>query len=115
MENKMEALSDAYNYIDNLKNGIGDLSNAINSGDEKKGVKLIPLISDGIEWLTQVIRLTNDIYKEDVFIGNLNEKLKEIIEALDNEDYILVGDLFIYEISPILDEIKGNIGKLINS
>lgn len=114
MENKSEVLSTAYNYIDNLKNGIEDLSNVINSGDEEKGIKLIPLISDGLDWLIKVINLTEDIHKGEVSIGELNEKLEETIEALDNEDYILVGDLFNYEMLPILDEIKNNIGKLIN-
>ena len=92
-----------------------NLSNAINSGDEKKGVELIPLISDGFDWLIEVINSTKDIHKGEVSIGELNEKLEEIIEALDNEDYILVGDLFNYEMAPILDEIKNKIGKLINN
>jgi len=115
MENKREALITAYNYIDNLKNGIEDLSNAINGGNDEKGIKLIPSISDGLDWLTQVINLTADVHMGDVSINSLNEKLEEIIEALDNEDYILVGDLFNYEIMPILDEIKSNIGKLVIS
>ncbi|WP_459478713.1 hypothetical protein [Clostridium saccharoperbutylacetonicum] len=115
MENKIEVLIEAYNYIDNLKNGIENLSSAINGGNEEKGVGLIPLISDGLEWLTKVIDLTKDVQTEEVSSGDLNEKLKEIIEALDNEDYILVGDLFNYEIIPILDEIKGKIGIIVNN
>lgn len=112
MENKKEVLITAYNYIEDLKNGIENLSNAINGGNDEKGVKLIPLICDGLNWLTQVINLTEDIHSGDVSIVELNEKLEEIIEALENEDYILVGDLFNYEIIPILDEIKNKIGKL---
>ncbi|AQR97016.1 hypothetical protein [Clostridium saccharoperbutylacetonicum] len=114
MENKLEVLKDAYNYIDNLNNGIEELGNAINSGNEEKGVKLIPLICDGIEWITQVVSLTRDMQKEEISIGDLNEKLGETIEALDNEDFILVGDLFSYEIAPILNDIKSKLGELIN-
>lgn len=115
MEDKLEVLRDAYNYIDNLKKGIEDLSERINKGNEEKGLTLIPLISDGLEWVTKVIELTKDVQKEEVSTGDLNEKLKEIIEAIDNEDYILVGDLFNYEIIPILDEIKGKIGIIVNN
>jgi hypothetical protein len=114
MENKLEVLKDAYNYIDNLNSGIEELGNAINSGNEEKGVKLIPLICDGIEWIIQVISLTRNLQKEEISVGDLNEKLEETIEALDNEDFILVGDLFSYEITPILNEIKNKLGKLTN-
>lgn len=114
MENKLEVLKDAYNYIDNLNSGIEELGNSINSGNEEKGVKLIPLICDGIEWVIQVISLTKDMQKEKISIEDLNEKLEETIEALDNEDFILVGDLFSYEIAPILNEIKNKFGELVN-
>lgn len=113
MEEKFEVLRTAIEYIDNLKNGIGTLVQDINQGDYKSGMTIISQIVDGIDWLVQVINLTIDLHKGKVCIGNINEILRQIIEAIDNEDFILVGDLFNYEILPILEEIQINARSII--
>lgn len=114
MENKIEALCTAHDYIDNLENGILSLSDNINGGNEEKGIGLIPLICDGIDWLIQVISLTEDIHNKKISIEELKDNIQEIVEAMNNEDYILVGDLFRYEISPILNNIKDELKKIVN-
>jgi len=110
---EIEALKTSDEYIDNIKNGIEELVNKINSGEENNGIQKIASIVDGLDWVINVIRLTNDLHKGSISIGNMNEKLKETIEALENEDYVLVGDLFNYELLPIVEKIQCSIKKVI--
>lgn len=115
MNEKIEALMTAIDYIDNLKIGIGKLAEDINQGDYKNGITIIPQIIDGIDWLVQVINLTTDLHKGKVSIGDMNENLEQIIEAIENEDFILVGDLFGYEVLPILEEVQINARNIIGN
>ncbi|WP_315121939.1 hypothetical protein [uncultured Clostridium sp.] len=106
MEEKLEALETAKNYINNLKEGIDKIYGYISEGKENMALALIPDAAEGIEWLSQVLVLTKDVHKKDLDINGLNDILNEIVEAIENEDYILVGDLFKYEIYHIMDEIQ---------
>lgn len=115
MDEKFEALKTAVEYIDNLKNGIGDLVVYINQDNYQSGITLVPQIVDGIDWLVQVISLTNDLHKGKVCVGNINENLEQIIEAIENEDYTLIGDLFNYEILPILEDIQINAKRIVEN
>lgn len=51
------------------------------------------------------------LHKGKVCVGNINENLEQIIEAID-EDYTLVGDLFNYEVLPILEDIQINAAEI---
>ena len=106
---KIEVLQTANDYMNNLKDGIVNLANMIQEGKEQEAITIIPQVVDGIEWIVQVIILTKEVQKNEIGVEGLNDQLQEIIEALENEDYILVGDLFNYEILPILENIHERI------
>lgn len=110
---KIEVLQTANDYMNNLKDGIVNLANMIQEGKEQEAITIIPQIVDGIEWVVQVITLTKEVQKNEIGVEALNDQLQEIIEALENEDYILVGDLFNYEILPILEDIHEGIKETI--
>lgn len=109
MEQKLEALETSKNYIDNLKEAIDSIFNYISEGKENNALDLIPNFAEGIEWLSQILVLTKEVHKKDLNIDRLNDILNEVVEAIENEDYILVGDLFKYEIYETLDEMQQNI------
>lgn len=109
MNDKFEALKTADDYLDKLKNGINKVVDLLEEDNEKKACSYIIDIAEGIDWIIQVINLTSDVQKEKIDLSNMNENLNEIVEALENEDYNLLKDLFRYEISPILDRIHKQI------
>ncbi|WP_142414614.1 hypothetical protein [Hathewaya massiliensis] len=109
MEQKLDVLETATNYINNLKEAIDSIFNYISEGKESEAFGLIIDFAEGTEWLSQVLVLTKDMHEKDLNIGRLNDLLKEVVEAIENEDYILVGDLFKYEIYEFLEEIQSNI------
>lgn len=113
MEEQIEALKTADEYIDNLRSGIENMVNKINSGEEINGVSLIPVIADGLDWLINIIKLTKNLHNGVISMENSNDILEQIIESLENEDYVLISDLFSYEFLPILEDIQVNIRKII--
>ncbi|AEB75786.1 hypothetical protein [Clostridium botulinum] len=115
MNEKIEALITANEYLTNLKGGINQLIEAFEVDNYNKGCSLIPLVAEGIEWFTDIVKLTSDVQKKPIKISNINNILEEVVEAIENEDYTLVGDLFKYEILPILDNAHIEISKLIAS
>lgn len=112
-EQQIEALKSADEYLNNLKNGINKAVNLFEKGKEKRGCDYIPLIAKGIDWISKVINLTKDVQKEEITIDDMNEYLEQIVQALENEDYTLVGDIFNYEIQPILDRIHKQVKELL--
>ncbi|MBC2400057.1 hypothetical protein [Clostridium tetanomorphum] len=110
---KLEALKTAKEYINNLKDGANKIYNYISEGEEIKALELIPYFIEGIDWLIKVIFLTKDIQKDEIDIEKFNSTFTEVTDALKEQDYILVGDLFQHEIVPRLDDIQNSISKVI--
>lgn len=108
-EQKFETLKTAEEYMENLKNGVKTIIKYIKRREIGKATDTIVLFCNGIDWLMEAIELTKEIQKETVDFKDLNKKLQEIVEALGNEDYDLVGDLFDYEINPILEHMHNKI------
>lgn len=109
MNKEIEILMTADEYLYKLKNGINVASTYMQEEKEKEAFSIIVEIIDGLGWITEVIRLTKDVVGLKIDLSELNEFLEEIVEALENEDFILVGDLFNYEILPILETIHTGI------
>ncbi|WP_072984382.1 hypothetical protein [Clostridium cavendishii] len=109
-----EVLKTANKYMDNLKIGINDAVELFQKGEISKGCSLIPDISKGIEWIIEVITLTKDVQTEEINISEIDKKFKEVVEAFENEDYILIGDLFNYEILPMLEDVHQKIKKVVS-
>lgn len=107
MENlKMQTLRESREYLDRLILGIEEVSKVIQEGNEILGIKKIIPIFDGIEYISNAITLTKGIQKDKIELDDLNEQLNEILEAFENEDYILIGDLLSYELLPVMESIK---------
>lgn len=113
MNKQIEVLITAKEYIEELKKGVDNVAKYIQDGQEKNAFDLIAQIADGIEWLLKVINLTEDYHQGKISENNINEKLFEIVQAFDNENYVLVSDLFKYEIVEILDIIQKEIDSIL--
>lgn len=113
MNSEYEILDTANEYINNLKYESNRISDYIEEGKDGEGLGLIPLIADGVEWLLNVINLTKKTHKGIIDTDKISEILYEIVQALENEDNILVGDLFKYEMIENLNEIQNNIKMVI--
>nr|WP_152752789.1 hypothetical protein [Clostridium estertheticum] len=96
----------------NLINGIEKVVGYFQAGEDKKGCDLISPITEGLQWMSEALMITKDIHHQEITLQDMNEKLEEIVEAFENEDFILIGDLFQYELKPILVEIQKDINNV---
>ncbi|GCD09011.1 hypothetical protein [Clostridium tagluense] len=115
MNEKFDTLKTVSEYMVKLINAIEKAVEYFQAGEDRKGCDLIFPITEGIQWMSDALMITKDIHKQDMGLKNMNEKLTEIVEALENGDFILIGDLFQYELTPILEDIQKNINKTIAS
>lgn len=97
------------NYLSKLIPAIENAGNKFCKNEKEEGYKLTILIADGIQWVIGMISSYNVIALSEKQISELNNKLIQVVEAMEIGDYILVGDLLTYEIKPELELIKENI------
>jgi hypothetical protein len=108
IENTLKEIS---NYLPKLKNGCIKTASLFRQSKLKEAHSKYNLILEGFEWYSQtVIKIIdllnyNDIENE---IKNeltaLNEILKSMIKANDNDDIILLADILEYEIVSFIDD-----------
>lgn len=115
MNEMFDTLKAVSEYMVKLINAIEETVECFQGGEDRKGCELIPPITEGIQWITSALMVTIDIHKQNIDFQNINDKLSEIVEALENGDFILIGDLFKYELTPILEDIQKNINKAIEN
>lgn len=113
-----ETLIGANNYVNKVCVGITGIANNFMAGREDIALGSCVELIDGIKWLIEVVELTqsvrNRIGVEFPSLDNIKGILQEITNAFENSDYVLVGDLLNYELSPIIEDWK-NCFELITS
>ncbi|QDQ01369.1 hypothetical protein FOH38_13345 [Lysinibacillus fusiformis] len=91
-----------YEYVANIKKGCLEIAQQLRTEQFSNAFESITNLAEGLEWLIQIeqLMLQNQY--------NIKSKTKdaipffiEINEALENKDYILLADLFEYEIAEI--------------
>lgn len=111
--NKFDLLKEAIENIVNLKIEINEAIKYFQGGKENSGCNLIVSVVEGIQFLRDTLYITYDIQKKPISFKTMNEKLKDVVQAFENNDYILVGDLFQYEVLPIIENIGEKIKETI--
>ncbi|NFN92765.1 hypothetical protein FDB28_01450 [Clostridium botulinum] len=113
MNEKIKILKNSIEYICYLKNKSFEIIECLHNEEEIKAFSLIADISGELGVLFETLEYIKEFKDIKIYIEAANEKLKEIVEAIENEDTILIADLFEYELISILDDIKKVIGKMI--
>lgn len=97
-----------YIYIERVARGAMNIAEKIREEQVGEAMNMIADFSEGVMWISQVIELMkNQNYKIDIDPTKLNEFLSEINEGLEREDYVIVADLFEYEIHPFFKQSQG--------
>jgi hypothetical protein len=96
---------------------ITEVSILLQTGKDKRAMEIISSFSDNLQGLLPVLvamersgkvnlrewTVSGMLFRE--FYGELNRILKQMIEAFNIRDYVLIGDLMEYEIAPRLNEL----------
>ncbi|OPZ91437.1 MAG: hypothetical protein BWY74_01962 [Firmicutes bacterium ADurb.Bin419] len=107
MELKREVIDSAVEYINKVVLGIGGIVEDFQSGREDKATNTMAQLIDGLHWLLQAIEGTKDVQGDNfIDISAVNPIFSQLTEAFENTDYVLLGDLLEYELTPIMKNWK---------
>lgn len=102
IEETLESLNE---YLPKLIEGCKEVSRDLQTGNEAAALDKLPLVLEGLEWVTEAIGgIKNNGRSINVDEKALIPFLLDMEGALEIGDYVLVADLFEYEIAPILEQ-----------
>ena len=82
----------------------------LQTGRDREAMAVIVRFSELTQTLVRLLDaaplLTIDSRRPDEFFGDLNRILKELIEAFEAKDSVLIGDLMEYEIAPRMRKLQ---------
>lgn len=103
----MNEVIESYNqYIKNVASGSLEIAGHLRNDEILEGVQLILHFSEGMGWMMQVSEL---LQQNNVTVSLEIEKIHEFLEEINNglemQDYVLVADMFEYEIAPFFEQV----------
>ena len=100
-------LTNAKEYLEKLISGFQKAADLFSMGNEQEANQYYLQILDGIDWFSQVIlTIVNaqvDIFKEQTLEERqkiLTDFMAQMLEANQNQDWVLIADLLEYEMAP---------------
>ncbi|ATP39073.1 hypothetical protein CSE16_02995 [Solibacillus sp. R5-41] len=112
MDNLIIETIESYNmYVEKVPVGAEYIANSLREDNVNEALKAIKDFSEGILWLSEASKLL----KVNGVTANLNiEKIQEFLIEINNgleiQDYVLVADMFEYEIAPFFLELEQVVG-----
>ncbi|MGN7478777.1 hypothetical protein ACTHOQ_13065 [Solibacillus silvestris] len=97
----------SYNaYIKNVPTGAMYIANNLREDNLNDALMAIKDFSEGVLWLSHASELMKQNgAKAELNIEQIQEFLIEVNEGLEKQDYVLVADMFEYEIAPFFEEV----------
>ena len=108
---RLQELIDSYNdYIKKLPAGCQKIADRLREDMIVEAMQDIVDFSEGANWLSQVsISFRQNGIRVDLETEKVHEYLNEINSGLEIQDYIVVADMFEYEILPFFEEYSNDI------
>lgn len=108
MESLLEDTINSYNeYLKKLPKGILIIPEKLRETHVNEALKSIKDFTEGVLWLTEASELLKKNNATAFLnIDKIQELLLEVNEGLEKQDYILVADMFEYEIIPFFEEVE---------
>ncbi len=107
-----EAMEDGKDYLPRLREGISEVALLFQEGREGEAINLFIQCIEGLEWFVTLVSgmatfEVEKVNKEEFFDLSFKAKgvLQELLEAWDNKDTVLIGDLLEFEVVPIIDQV----------
>lgn len=87
-------------YVGKIPNGCKYISQALRSGKIEEGLEAIGDFTEGMHWLINVEEYFKQLQQPFEYeVASLGNFLNDINEGLQSKEYLLVADLFEYEIA----------------
>ncbi|MFF2796878.1 hypothetical protein [Lysinibacillus xylanilyticus] len=98
----------SYNkYLNQIIDGCNSIVNKIKTDNFTEALQMILQFSEGVEWLAEVNeKLAHFGYQNQMSMEKNHEFLEQINSGLEIQDFILIADIFEYEIKPFFENCK---------
>ncbi|MFS0817756.1 hypothetical protein ABC382_12290 [Lysinibacillus sp. 1P01SD] len=98
---------DTYNqYIQKVPRGAMYIVENFRNENINAALNAVSDFSEGTLWLSEISTLLNSNQVSVIFdVTKINDFLIEINEGLNKQDYLLVADIFEYEIIPFFEQL----------
>lgn len=113
-----DALLTAEEYLERALPETESLAGEFYQGPSEETWTKFQQLLEGVEWLNQLLetidqnKLKPENWKKYVPVAlRFKEELHNLQEALEGRDYVLMGDILLYEITPCLKDFKSIIQK----
>lgn len=104
MNKHLQLIENIKILISNLEDLIKETYEQFQSGRELEGMENMPELIDGLQYCIENIVINKEILEYDINIQEVNERLRELMNALENEDNVLIADILQYEIYIMVNE-----------
>ncbi|MFJ7825290.1 hypothetical protein [Psychrobacillus sp. NPDC096623] len=102
----IQASKESYiNYAAKLPAGCQQIANHLREDSVLKAIDMIRQFSEGVAWLNEmntILQKNNAIIPLEV--SKIFEYLEEVNDGLSIQDYVIVADMFEYELQPFFEE-----------
>lgn len=106
MNELLEAIESYNNYLQKIPNGTIYIAECLRDDKFNEAFQTIKDFSEGVIWLIRVAeRLIERNVEVSINVEQINSFLIEINEGLENQDFMLVADLFEFEIAPFFENV----------
>lgn len=98
----------SYNeYLTKVSPGCLQIAHLLRQDDIGGALRMILQFSEGMNWLVEARELfVQNGVKATLEVEKIHEFLNEINNGLEILDYVIVADMFEYEIAPFFEEVK---------
>ena len=119
-------LANALDYLKKLIPGFEQAADLFRAGNEQEANKYYLQILDGIEWFSQVVSVImspdegetelpdTDDESLEVRQKKLTDLMSQMLEANENQDWVLLADILEYEMLPFYKDWENILSKLEN-
>lgn len=101
----LETIESYNEYIAKVSGGCVRISDFLRKDQISEAMRLILDFSEGMGWLVEASNLLmkNEV-KATLEVEKIHEFLHEVNSGLEIQDYVLVADMFEYEIAPFFEK-----------
>lgn len=109
----VEMMVTAQDYLPRLHSGLAKVATLIQGGGEGAGSLLFVESIEGLQWLNMLVEgILGSTFQNQIVQNldwqetrhNLNETIQNLLDAWQNQDYVLISDLLEYELCPNIEK-----------
>jgi len=119
MENQeqlmQEAINQAYQHAGELRSMCAHAGDQFKVGQNDDGMDSLRHVLNGVGCIAQAIHVTVPLQRSkgiEMDLTGLPDTLEPLVKALENRDFVLLGELITYEMEPILAGWHQKLGDL---